>query len=150
MKLHTSFLEPADFRRARRVAGVGFTRFDERGSRKRERAFDIILNGSSTRRQNFGGEDYAATWDEWGIFLGVLFGLDPHLIGGDYESGAHFHWSTGNRFVHPVTDIQRHPQHGWRYDGNSVNAAYSVHTCQCGARRRWLLGGRTFADLSLT
>jgi len=148
VRFHSSFLEDSDFRRAARTAGVGFTRFDLKGSRSRDRAWDIILTGSSSRNQNMGGEDKAATWDEWGVFLGALFNLDPTaVVPKVYEGGEHYHWSTGNRFLRPLSHEMRHRQHKWEWTGRNVTGAYTVHECQCGALMRRMLGGR-FADLA--
>ena len=149
MHIHSDFLEPTDFRRARRAAGVGFTRFDVKGSRSRDRRFDVILTGSSPRNQNMGGEDKAATWDEWGVFLGVLFDIDPaaHCGKHSYQSGPHFHWATGNRYAAPLPAVVRHRQHKWEWTGRNVTGSYTVNECQCGALMRRLLNG-TFADLA--
>lgn len=148
MHLHSDFLIHSDLNRARRIAGVGFTRLEEKGSRSRDRQFDIILTGSSPRNQNMGGPDKAATWDEWGIFLGVLFNIDPaaHTAKHGYESGPHFHWSTGNRFAHPLTPKARHGQHHWEWAGHTATGSYTVHECECGALMRRMLSG-SFATL---
>lgn len=136
MRLHSNFLETSDFYRAARTAGVSFTRFETKGSRKRDRAFDVILTGTSPRNQNFGGEDKAATWDEWGVFLGVLFGIDPEAVTPYYSCGADFHWQTGNRFFWIRPAHQRHRQHRWEWSGRAATGAYTVHECKCGALMR--------------
>jgi len=143
MRMHTSFLETSDLYRAARIAGVGFTRLETKGSRKRERAFDVILTGSSPRNQNFGGEDKAATWDEWGVFLGVLFGIDPNAVTPYYSCGEDYHWQTANRFVTPLPVSERHTQHRWEFSGRAATGAYAVHECKCGA----LMRRGNFADL---
>jgi len=139
MRIHSDSVSELEVRKAATLAGVGFTRFALKGSRSRAQAFDVILTGSSTRRQNFGGPDMAATWDEWGIFLGHLFGLDPAMVAKDaYASAEHFHWATGGRYrdgnLRPST---QHPKHTWEYTGQSAAGAYSVHECACGAIRRF-------------
>jgi hypothetical protein len=149
MRIHSNSLDALDVRKAATLAGVAFTRFDLKGSRSREAAFDVILTGSSSRRQNFGGDDYAATWDEWGIFLGHLFDLDPQAhAAGTYESGEHFHWATGGRYregnLRPST---AHANHKWEWSGYSLNRSYSVSECACGAIRRWTTSG-TFAEFA--
>jgi len=148
MRIHSDFLEEADVRKAARLAGVRFTRFGLHGSRKRRDggAFDVILTGSSPRRQN-GGSDYAATWDEWLVFLGTLYSLDPKMVTPYYEDADHFHWSTGNRF-HGFTLADQHVAgHRWEWAGDTATGSYAVHECKCGAIRRFLHRG-TFADLS--
>jgi hypothetical protein len=129
MRIHSDFIEEVDVRKAARLAGVQFTRFGLHGSRKREHAFDVILTGSSPRRQNQ-GEDYAATWDEWGSFLGYLFALDANAWTQQYTSGAHFDWATDGQYRNGVLPV-RHASHRWEYAGGMASE------CQCGAVRRW-------------
>ena len=113
MKIHSDALDENEIRKAARLAGVSFTRFEIGNSRTREQRFDIILTGSSSRTQNFGGTDQAATWDEWGIFLGILYALDPQAHSERYASLDHFTWTTGGRYADgsltPLT-AARHPQ----------------------------------------
>ena len=116
-----------------------------RAAGRRERAFDVILTGHSGRRQNF-GSDEAASWDEWGQFLATLFGLDEHMWTEYYESAEHFHWATGGRFRGLIETP--HSSHRWQSAGTTATGSYHVSECRCGAIRRYLLGGRTFADLS--
>jgi hypothetical protein len=146
MRMHSDFIEDLDVRKAARAAGVDFTRFDLKGSRTRDHAFDVILTGSSSRRQN-GGSDYAATWDEWGVFLGTLFALDPRMVTTPYESGAHFDWSTGGQYRDGASP-DRHKNHKWEWFGSSATGNYHAHECQCGAIRRFLAhnGFKTFAE----
>ena len=136
MRIHSDFIEEVDVRKAARLAGVSFTRFGLHGSRKRDHAFDVILTGSSPRRQNSNDcPDFAATWDEWGAFLGHLFGLDPHAVTPYYESGEHFDWATGGQYRGGVLP-DRHKSHRWQYAGSSPTDSYHVSECQCGAIRR--------------
>jgi len=155
MKIHSDSIESLDIRKAARFAAVGFTRFDLAGSRSREQAFDILLTGDSGRRQN-GGQDEAASWDQWGIFLGHLYRLDPNLKTPYYGSDEHFVWATGGRFTPDFTAVDCHRQHKWGFGLQSVTGAYSVAECEgntrhegCGAVQRWMLHGHEFADLSL-
>jgi hypothetical protein len=152
MRLHSNSADALDVRKAATLAGVAFTRFDLKGSRSHAQAFDVILTGSSHRRQNTRGrtDDMAATWDEWGMFLGHLFDLDPAMVAtGAYESGEHFHWATGGRYrrgsLHPST---QHANHNWEWTGHSAGGAYSCHECECGAVRRFIGHTRfaTFAE----
>ena len=84
--------------RAAQRAGVTIHRLERRNARKRAARLDVTLSGSSSR--NTRNEPvHGATWDEWGIFLGVLFRYDDTLtVPGVYEDAEHFHWSTGGRF----------------------------------------------------
>lgn len=129
MRIHTD-LNERDIRAAAIVAGVSFTRFETHGSRKRARAFDVILTGSSTRKQN-GGDEYAATWDEWGVFLGVLYVADPMMNATYYENAEHFEWSTCGRFNgdEPFTHC---PNHKWAFAGEPC----AFECTKCGATKR--------------
>ena len=149
MRIHSDFVETVDLQKAAHRADVGFTRLGLHGSRTRDHAFDVILTGSSSRNQNMGGSDKAATWDEWGIFLGTLFALDPHAVAkGAYESGAHFDWATGGRYRDGVLRGTDHKNHKWGWTGSSAGGNYHCHECNCGAIRRFLAhnGFKTFAE----
>jgi len=140
MRIHSDSIESLEVRKAARLAGVQFTRFSLHGSRSREAAFDVILTGSSPRNQNFsrGDADKAATWDEWGHFLGTLFALDPAMVTPYYSCADDFHWQTGARFHDFDLSTQHAAGHRWCYSGDSVTGSYSVHECKCGAIRRFL------------
>lgn len=145
MRIHSNTLDALEIRKAARLAGVTFSRFDLKGSRKREAAFDVILSGASPRRQN-GGEDFAATWDQWGHFLGTLFAVDPAMVTPYYESAEHFHWSTGNRYVSFDRADDHVKGHNWEWSGFTVTGSYHVSECRnCGAVRRFLTSG-TWAE----
>jgi len=153
MRIHSDSLDELEVRKAARLAGISFTRFSLSGSRSRATAFDVILTGSSPRRQN-GGDDMAATWDEWGMFLGTLFGIDPAMHAGPkrggYESAEHFHWMTGHRFVNFNLADNHISGHNWQWSGDSVTGSYYMHECGgkngCGAIMRRLQGSGTFAE----
>lgn len=76
----------------------------ERGSRSHDHAFEIKLEGESRRRPNGGSSGkgyasgYAATWDQWGVFLSVLFDLDPRMSCWAYTDRDEFHRQTEDRF----------------------------------------------------
>jgi choline dehydrogenase-like flavoprotein len=137
MRIHSDTLDGLELRKAANLAGVNFTRLSLHGSRKREAAFDVILTGDSPRRQN-GGEDMAATWDQWGIFLGALFATDADMVTPYYANAEHFHWVTGDRFKNFDRAEDHVKGHKWRFAGDSVSGSYSVQECQCGAINRWL------------
>lgn len=137
MRIHSDSIDVLEIRKAARIAGVGFTRFDLKGSRKRAQAYDVILTGDSPRRQNQ-GEDMAATWDQWGHFLGMLFGLDAAMVTPYYENADHFHWMTGGRFRDFDRADDHVKGHRWQHSGESVTGAYHVSECACGAVQRWL------------
>ena len=152
MRIHTDTLTALEVRKVARLAAVDFTRFETYGSRSHEAAFDVILTGHSGRRQN-GGPDEAASWDQWGIFLGTLYRLDPALKTPYYASADECVWRTGNRFTPDFTAGDCHRAHAWGFGVPNVTHAYSVQTCErgtrpCGAIQRWVLPGTTFEDLN--
>lgn len=134
MRIHSNTLTESLIVRAGQLAGVTFTRLTRHGSKSRTAAFDVILTGSSPMRQNR-GDDYAATWDEWGSFLGHLFALDPNMVTPYYYSADHFHWATGGDFRWGVLP-ERHKRHRWEFTGDAMTGAYSTFGCECGAIRR--------------
>src|SRR4051812_26287311 len=149
MLLHTDTLDTLELRKAARLAGVGFTRLDLKGSRSRDHKFDVILTGSGGRGQGFRRDgDPAASWDEWGIWLGHLFRLDERaVVRGmyDYLDGEHFTWATGGRFTPDFTWALQHTRHRWEFSGIGVTGSYSVFECSkgpapCGAIMRQLRG----------
>lgn len=93
---------------------VYFTEAVLHGSRKRARAFEIKLSGSSSRRQ-MKGEANAATWDEWGAFLGALFNIDPNMTCSYYADADAFHARTGYRFEDGTVPADTHKQHKWTF-----------------------------------
>ena len=145
MRIHSDFIEQIDVQKAAHLADVAFTRFSLKGSRTRDHAFDVILTGNSPRRQNQ-GEDMAATWDQWGVFLQTLFTLDPKAVTPYYESAEHFAWATGNRYADFDLADDHVKGHNWDYSGESVTGSYHVSECRnCGAIRRFLHRG-TWAE----
>jgi len=146
MRIHSSALSTLEIRKAATVAGVGFSRLSEHGSRKRNGAWDVILHGDSPRNQN-GGDEKAATWDQWGMFLNTLFDLDPVMVTPYYADAEHFHWSTGNRYVNFDRADDHRKGHKWEWAGDSAGGGYMVHECRCGAIRRMLLGS-TWAEFT--
>lgn len=145
MRIHTS-LTLLDIEAAARRAGVQLERCTQHRSRKAARAFDVILSGSaSTRWRNsgtHGASDYkAATWDEWGIFLDVLFRRDPNTWCYAYSCQDHFQWSTGNRYDTLTAEAQ-HIRHKWQHDSGPWSRDYAVRNCDCGAVCRWMTRGQ--------
>lgn len=77
------------------------------GSRKRNHAFEVSITycgekvkGDGRGRTNAGtsgynfDRPYAATWDEWGEWLALLFELDPDMIAGPYDGRDDFYAQT--------------------------------------------------------
>lgn len=155
MKIHTDIITARDMKDAIERAGLtsSHLQYIERGSRSRRRAFEFSLSGTSSRRKNSGqwgaGDDYAATWDEWGMFLAHLFAVDPGAHSRDYESADHYHWVTGGRF-HDLTPDMQHGGggHRWGMPDLVVTGRYHVRECKCGAIMRRTAWGTKFEDLS--
>jgi hypothetical protein len=143
-----------------------------RGSRSHAAAFETSMEGNGHRGNSgqYGARDMsqplAATWDEWGVFLGRLYVIDPEMIVGTpknpiYASAEHFNWSTGNRFMPAMSDptltvrlpIDTHKRHAWNYSEIVATGRYSVSTCKgskgkpCSAIRRFVAYGYSFSDL---
>lgn len=160
MRIHTDTLTPADLAAAVKRAGLKPSNlaFTEHGSRKRARAFNVTLTGTSSRRSNPGasGASFrprAATWDEWGMFLAHLFAIDPDAhVPGIYESGDHFRWVTGARFD-TLTPADQHGRtgHRWSRYYPNITGVYFVAECTsegCTATTRYMAHGRQFAEIS--
>ncbi|ATS93166.1 hypothetical protein SEA_PATIO_85 [Gordonia phage Patio] len=116
------------------------------GSRIRTRALEVQMSGDASRRTNSGnrgaGDEYAATWDQWGLFLAEAFRRDPDMLVGSkkypvYDGAEHFHWVTGTRYA----DLRNRPSyagwdgrnyhraHRWGYPDMSAGGSYSVSEC---------------------
>lgn len=138
MRLHSDKITESDVYRATRASGMHgvFVEMSEHGSRIRDHAFEVKLTGTSNRRPNSGqcgaGDDYAATWDEWGMFLADLFSIDPRMVAGQsgrpaYDGAENFHGATWGRFETLTADNQ-HKSHTW-----NINPHPDVRACVCGA-----------------
>lgn len=121
------------------------------GSRTRRGAIELVLTGTSSHRPGFARDfdldTYAGTWDEWGIVLERLFGLDPKMTSRDYLNHEHYRWVTGNRYD-TLTADQQHRQHKWESDGRGATGAYYVSHCRgCSAILRRLASPERYADV---
>lgn len=156
MRIHSDTLTNADVYDAARTARVSFDRWEGKGSRKRDHAFDVTLFGESRRRPNNRQQhtdDYAATWDQWGVFLAVLFDRDPNMVTPYYADADEFHARTGDRF-RPRKEIGRvrtfigiddidgpvlwwpadaHGDHTFRYSGTAGKSQCT----KCSAVQKW-------------
>lgn len=151
MRIHTNELLWRDIRTAATTAGVTLLRDSEHKSRTHKRAFDVILSGNSPYRVHQGqnrrpdeeyfGDEKAASWDQWGIFLSLLFEADADLKTPYYASREEFHWRTSARFDRwDPEETQEHRQHRWEYQGTSAGGQYAVSACKgCDAQQRRLL-----------
>lgn len=103
MRIHTNTLDHSDIYAAARAAGATLEVSSRHGSRSHDHAFEVKLTGNSRRRPNggsgaYGGDDYAATWDQWGVFLGLIFDADPSIVTPYDKSRSDFHMRTDWRF----------------------------------------------------
>jgi len=146
MRIHTDILTVSDIYAAAAHAGGGDYRTSpvmvdvtEHGSRSRARAFNVKLTGTSTRRPNPGqgghtGDTYAATWDEWGMFLAELFRRDgAATIPNVYPGMGDFEYQTNGRF-NALTPENQHGGSGHRWEFMGTPREQECATC--GAIRR--------------
>ena len=112
MKIHSDILtrvhiiSAIDKLREERVIPVQVFISDltEHDSRSRARRFDLGLyaaykvEGDKRGKKNTGGygagEDYAATWIEWGQLIAALYKFDPDALIGEYGHATSFHERT--------------------------------------------------------
>lgn len=148
MRIHTDQVENIDLDRAAFHAGVTFEKKSRHGSRTHKHAWEIKLLGNSRRRPNGGsrGADhngYAATWDQWGIFLAHLYVEDSNLKCWAYEDEDAFSERTNGRF-----DLSFNRENG-EFGGFKLSDSHGDHTfryagvpctqkcTKCDAIQRW-------------
>lgn len=131
MRIHSDILTNADIDKAMTATGMANVngQVSIHGSRSRAQAFNVLLTGNSTHRPNSGkagaqNDDYAATWDEWGIFLNALYAIDPNLVTPYYADANDFHRKTVNRFT-TLQWAEQCRSHKWVYD-----FSLGGHTCK--------------------
>jgi hypothetical protein len=146
MRLHTDILSARQVYAA--TAGIDGVDVEltSHGSRSRDHAFEVHLvaeQRKGRRRSNTGtygaGYDWAATWDEWGLFFAALYDIDSQMTCWAYDGADDFSHSTGGRFDgEPFTP---HDQHRWSYFDSYVSK------CKCGAvRNQSALAARQLAS----
>lgn len=124
MRIHTSEdVTYSTIYDAARFAGVD-VEVTQHGSRTHETAWEVSLTGSSRRRPNNRGkwqddDSYAATWDEWGMFIGYVFWIDPEARCGSakypaYANAVDFEDQTDRRFIANVKPDDLHGDHSWQ------------------------------------
>ena len=136
MRIHSDILTESDVYSAGKAAGALFDTLDETGSRSRARAFTVKLRGASNRRPNFynGDGSFAATWDQWGVFLGILFDKDPNMtIPHTYADADEFSYRTNGRFD-DVDNMPTDLSHDHRFKFAGV--PFSQECTKCGAITR--------------
>ncbi len=132
MRIHTSATRE-QVEAAMRKAKVRATAFSEHGSRSRDRAFEVVLSGASRRRQNGGEREYAATWDQWGVFLASIFEVDPAMKCWAYDGVDAFDHRTNYRFEGAEAPADAHGDHTFRFSGTP----YTQSCTKCSAISRW-------------
>ena len=144
MRVHSDILTTTDIHTAARAAGRGVLAYVlPGGSRSHARAFDVKLTGTSSRRPNPGAgngqrddaDSYAATWDEWGMFLAALYAVDEAAVWGSvgcpiYADAASFHYQTGDRFE-SLTPPFQHLRHRWIF----ADGEHKCESCEAVTRR---------------
>lgn len=144
MRLHVDTIRAQDiYQAAHALPGVSVD-VTTHNSRTRTLAYDVHLTGTSGRRANsgrYGGtsdtDDYAATWDEWGMFLAYLYERDSRMRAGGtakrpvYRDADDFHWQTQYRFE-TLTPEDQHKNHRWDF----VTVGYFSCT-KCDAERMY-------------
>lgn len=112
MRLHNNHLTYRNAAEAASVAQANLDDFTGHGSTIRPRAWEVRLLGGfevhSARRPNdrqyhAGTDTYAATWDQWGVFLRHLYEIDPQMVCGSpsrptYANLTAFTVATDGRF----------------------------------------------------
>lgn len=120
MKFHTSVLTEHGLQDVLRVTGLaarGVYLDTERGgthrSRSRARRIDFYLiatPGHGRRWANTGnhgaGRDKAATWHEWGAFIGELFHRDPNAVIDYYDDARGFESKAVREYASPPDEAR--------------------------------------------
>lgn len=141
MRIHTDELTMGSFFKATGdLPGVYLT-ITEHGSRSHARAFEVSLEGNGYRKNTgkYGaGDEFGATWDEWGVFLSRIFDLDPRALAGSakypaYDGRNDFHIKTADRFESLLMPTDTHKRHTWRYAGPGTGVWRCV---KCSAEKR--------------
>lgn len=122
MRLHTNILTRDDLYKATAdLPGVSI-KATEHGSRSHARGFEVHLTGTSNSRPNreHWADEYAATWDEWGVAIARLYDIDPDAVWGGvknpiYDGSDDFHFQTGYRFEGGQMPKDTHKRHNWQY-----------------------------------
>ena len=102
MIVRSNVISMADIGAAVRAAGSAVTFQDtysregwfvpvrEFKPRRYERGFEFFLAGSSTYRAQHDREEFAATYDEWGIVIAELYKIDPDAEIAWYDNARDF------------------------------------------------------------
>ena len=99
--------------------------------------------GSPVRRRPNGGQSgagsgYAATWDQWGVFLGHIYRVDPDAKSWAYRDADDFHTQTDWRFDEQGMPNDAHGDHKWEFV-----MPFQQGCAKCSAVKRWSIPERT-------
>lgn len=141
MRIHSDILTSGHIYQAVALLPGVYVDISSHGSRSRAAAFEVSLEGNGYQKntgQHGAGVEYAATWDEWGAFLGYLFTFDPDMLCGSakrptYADAEDFHQLTGDRFRSLEIPADTHKRHRW---DPTDHRHYSCHTCSATMRIR--------------
>lgn len=138
MRIHSDVLTGTDLFDAARVADMSFETYGEGGSRSRKKAFNVLCSGNSTRNA-MSNEFKAATWDQWGVLLGILFDKDPNMHTGKngYADRSDFHYKTDFRFQGDRSGIDVKSSHSHRWTFTGVARVNACKSDDCSAVVRW-------------
>lgn len=124
MRLHTNAITEAQIHAATTDLPGVYATVSHHGSRSHERAFEVSLEGNGYARNsgNAGaGYETGATWDEWGVFIARLYGIDRIAMWGSksypvYQDAESFHTQTDDRFQDGTMPSDTHKRHHWTTD----------------------------------
>ena len=140
-----------DIHEAARIARVSFD-VTTHGSRKRDHAFEVHLTGESRRRPGHSSAEsgeYAATWDQWGVFLAHLFAIDPQMTCYAYKDAEDYATKTADRFGAPEVVMtsegyaEQFIAYGWPEDAHGDHTfryagTHGEQSCtKCSAVQHW-------------
>lgn len=140
MRIHTnSAVTYSVIHEAAKAANATLESSDIKGSRSHDQAWEIALTGESRRRPNFGknSDSYAATWDQWGVFLAAIFAVDSEAKCWAYENRDDFDWKTGDRFDGNSFPADYHGDHKFDFVGILVTNVSLQRCRKCSATKRW-------------
>ena len=141
MRIHTNVLTYGDLTWSALIADCDYE-IERTGSRTHDRAFTVHLTGDSGRQPNRRGQNYpgtkAATWDQWGVFIAMLFAKDPSAVFGTvkyptYRNASDFHMKTADRFA--PRELQFDSEGG--PDVAAIKAAYWPEDAHGDHRFKW-------------
>lgn len=129
MHIHSDLLSATDIYSAAMMSDAATEQMDEKGSRSRARKFVVLLSGNSTRNA-MKNTFKAATFDQWGIFLGILFEKDENMIAGNYKNKEDFDRKTFLRYDDSADrmTMDKYHNHKWTFSGTYSGSA--VQQCK--------------------